>query len=498
MRCFCNKPTVATTDDMLRSFLLLGALAATASAEPVSSPGDATERFPIHMVHVDQVTHPAGATAPTNIIFMNKCTGGCQVTGVNGGATDNRTDDSDIAPFGQVATLSAFSQSDSVWQSTMDCMRQMFSRFKVQITDVDPGASPHMEVMVAGLGAQMQLGSGVLGIADVSCQSIPGNCDTFIPNALVFAFANDPYYSGAPLEICATAAQEIAHTWGLDHVLDATDPMTYNTYHQMRQYKDNQQCGSDCLANNGTKTAFGVSCSGTFGNGTHVCMATSTQTQDEVTTIQTLFGASGPTPTISITSPTKNEAVPAGFEIDVTCTSSDGVANVTASVGGVSAGMTTTAPFKLHSPPQLANGPYTVSATCTATGGGAATATVDVMQGKPCKTAGDCSSTETCYAGACVPGPNSSNGLGVTCVMDTDCASGMCANDGTEKHCVLPCDIGGNDCPSGFGCIPAGSNGVCWPGADSGNGVGCNSTGSGCALVFGFVFVGFIFFRRRR
>ncbi|HEV7554458.1 MAG TPA: Ig-like domain-containing protein [Kofleriaceae bacterium] len=434
------------------------------------------------------MTHPAGATAPTHVLFMNRCTGNCQLTVGN---TDNRSDVSDIPT--RSSTLTAFAQNDSVWQAVMDCMRQTFSRFNVQITDVDPGSTPHMEVMAAGLGSQLQQPSGVLRIADVSCQAI-GNCDTFIPNALVFAFANDPYYSGKPLEICSTAAQEIAHSWSLDHVVDATDPMTYNSYSGMRQYKDNQQCGSDCF---GGKTAFGVTCQGTGGNATHVCFSNNAQTQDEVTTISTLFGASGPTPTVSITSPAKNGVVPAGFEVDVTCTAADGVSNVTATIGGISAGTKTAAPFKFTAPKQLANGPYTVSVTCTATGGGTATAMVDITQGVPCKTAGDCSATETCYAGSCVPGPDSSNGLGVICGMDDDCASGMCASDGTEKHCVLPCDLGGNDCPSGFGCIPAGANGVCWPGADDGS-AGCNSTGSGSALVFCFGFAGFLFFRRRR
>ena len=490
MRCFCNIATVVRTEDMLRGFLVLALLATTASAEPVGSPGELADRFPIHMMHVDRVTHPAGATAPTRVLFMNKCTGGCQLTVGN---PDNRTDVSDVPT--RSSMLAAFSQSDSVWQAVMDCMRQTFSRFNVQITDVDPGTSPHMEVMAAGLGSQVQQPAGVLGIADVSCQNI-GNCDTFVPNALVFAFANDPFYSGKPLEICATAAQEIAHTWGLDHVLDKTDPMTYNSYSGMRQYKDNQQCGSDCLANNGTATALGVPCQGTFGSGTHVCMATDTQTQDEVTTISTLFGASGPAPTVSITSPQDSSTVPAGYEIDVTCTAADGVSNVSATVGGKSAGTKTAAPFKFTAPSQ-ADGAYTISATCTATGGGTATATIDITQGKPCKTAADCGSTNICYAGSCVAGPDSSNGLGVTCVMNTDCASAMCASDGTEKHCVLPCDLNSSECPSGFGCIPAGANGVCWPGADSG-GVGCNSTGSGSALVFGFGFVGFLFFRRRR
>jgi hypothetical protein len=493
MRCFCNIATVATTEDMARGFLILAVLATTASAEPSSSPGETSERFPIHVTHVERVTHPAGATAPTNIIFMNRCASGCTVSP---GTTDNRTDNSDIAT--QLSSLAAFNQGDAAWQTVMTCMRGTFSRFNVQITDVDPGTSPHLEVMVAGLASQLKsnppLSSNVGGIADVSCQTIPGNCDTFIPNAMVFAFANASFYAGAPLDICATAAQEIAHTWGLDHVVDNTDPMTYNTFGGMRQYKDNQQCGSDCF--NG-QTAFGVTCQGSGGSATHVCLATNTQTQDEVSTIHTLFGSSGPTPTVSITSPAKNAVVPGGFEIDVTCTATDGVSNVTATIGGVSAGTKTAAPFKFTAPKQLANGPYTISATCTATGGGTATAMVDITQGVPCTTAGDCKATEICYAGSCVPGPDSSNGLGVTCAMDSDCASGMCASDGTEKHCVLPCDLGGNDCPSGFGCLAAGANGVCWPGADDGS-AGCNSTGSGSALVFCFSFVGFLFFRRRR
>jgi hypothetical protein len=47
------------------------------------------------------------------------------------------------------------------------------------------------------------------------------------------------------------------------------------------------------------------------------------------------------------------------------------------------------------------------------------------------------------------------NGLGTSCATNTDCRSGMCANDGTgaSPYCIEMCTVRGG-CPHGFGCVP--------------------------------------------
>jgi uncharacterized protein (TIGR03382 family) len=472
---------------MLRGSLVLAGLGVStlASADPV------VYRDVVHMMPRNPTLAPAAPN--TRTIFMNRCTGGCTVTP---GTTDNRTDHSDIF-VGGPRSLSQFSQSQTVWDQTMSCMRATFAQFNVIITDVDPGTAAHMEIMVAGTANEL-LGAGsdgILGIADMPCAG-PGNCDSYVPNALVFAFANDPYYANEPLEICATAAQEIAHTWALDHVVDKTDPMTYNdNMGMMRYYKDHQACGSDCR---GGQSPFNLPCTGTGGTATHACMMNNAATQDEIQTILGLFGPSNATPpTMHITSPENGAGVAPGFSVDVDCTSDSGIQSVTVTIDGTDLPADTSAPYSVMAPSSIANGSHHVTVRCVATNLADATASIDVTVGQPCHTSSDCpDQTDTCYDGACIPGSGAAGGLGAACTSNAVCASGTCASDGSTQVCVVPCDVSRQVCPAGFGCIMAGASGVCWPGADTGGG-GCNSGGGG-EIIAGLGFALLVVRRRRR
>src|SRR5262249_44320874 len=158
---------------------------------------------------------------------------------------------------------------------------------------------------------------------------------------------------------------ELAHTWSLDHVVDASDPMTYASFTGMRQYKDGVMCGSDCDSTcpDGTTfcNTFGIKCSGSHTTGTHMCMSTGTATQNDVQTILNLFGPSTKqAPTLAITKPAKFSGQPSGFSIEATCTSSDPVVEVDLEIDGVRKGMLTAPPFTFTAP-ALADGPHHVS-----------------------------------------------------------------------------------------------------------------------------------------
>lgn len=215
----------------------------------------------------------------SRIIFMNRCAQGCKLTF---GSTDSRTNKSQIG----AGTLSAFKYGDASWNNVMACMKDTFSRFNVRVTDKDPGPTvEHFEIMVAGTPGQIGLSGDVLGIAEYSCQAA-GNCTPFLPNTIVYDFSNA--YDSIPNkdeEICATAAQEIAHTWTLDHVTDKTDPMTYYQYQGRRQFKDGVMCGSDCVNN---QSPFGLTCT----SNQHTCMSSGKPTQDDVKILLALFGPS--------------------------------------------------------------------------------------------------------------------------------------------------------------------------------------------------------------
>ena len=159
----------------------------------------------------------------------------------------------------------------------------------------------------------------------------------------------------------------------------------------------------------------------------------------------------------------------------------------------------TAAPFNFVAPSTLKDGSHTISVLCGTTKQAIATATASVIIGEKCSKDSDCTeSGYICYEGACIAGPNAPGGLGTTCTTNGMCASGSCTSDGTNSYCVVPCDTGNDQCPSGTGCLMDGTGGVCWPGATHGSsGGGCNTGGNGTIVVvlgLGFLVLG----RRRR
>ncbi|MEO6772845.1 MAG: Ig-like domain-containing protein [Kofleriaceae bacterium] len=498
---------------MFKSFAILLGLVVTSSlavADGLPStltPGSNvvyTVRGHKYALHIptaaERVAPIAGPAANTHIIFMNPCTGGCTVAP---GTTNNQTDKSDIGN----GTLSAFSKGPAEWAKVMSCMRNTFARFNVTITDQDPGTAAHLEIMVAGLGSELGQQDGVLGVADYACEQVGQGCSTFHANALVFDFANDPAYYESQYglfganDICATAAQEIAHTWALDHVVDNTDPLTYNSYDGIRQYKDAQKCGSDCQSG---QSPLNLTCTGSNDKtSTHTCMA-GTATQNEVQLITSLFGASAPDttpPTVSFTSPTENASVMPSFAITANAADDQAIASVDMTLDGTSLGLLTGEPFKWTAPATLPQGPHHLVATAKDLAGNMTMATLDVTYGSVCQHDADCTgANEVCNAGVCVAGPGAQGGLGSPCTGNSDCASGSCGDDGAgNKYCVSGCNPMADTCPTGFSCLATtGDQGVCWPGASNGGGSGgCNTTGNGAAPLF-LLGLGAMFLVRRR
>lgn len=436
----------------------------------------------------DVASMPAVVNSKT--IFANRCTGGCKVTQ---GFTDSRTNKSAIGG----GTLSAFSYGDSTWNGVMACLRETFEPFNVTVTDVDPGPDvDHFEVMIAGEPGQLGLPNFVGGIAESAC-SAPGVCSKYIPNALVFAFAS--VWGNDVDELCATAAQELAHTWSLDHVIEPSDPMTYNQYSGMRTFKDNVRCGSDCSGGVSPSNETCVNYSGpTYSCSAcaHTCMSNGQQTQNDVQILTALFGPAGAqAPTLKLTNPTDGSAQPAGFQITAECTSSDGIQEVNLSIDGVPRALLTAPPFTFTAPANLAEGPHKVSVLCATTKQAIAIESVNVVVGQPCPCA---QAGYVCWDGACIAGPEAPGGLGAACMDSAQCVSGTCASDGTVMACVIPCDLDTKNCPDGFGCLEAGAGGVCWYGADDGGGCCDTSGGNGAGSMLLALAIAATFVTRRR
>jgi hypothetical protein len=154
------------------------------------------------------------AAGTTALVYMNRV-GGTFSPGNNNSST-NRTS---LAP--QTVSFPAANLSESEWSQVMGCVRQQFSRFNMEITDVDPGSTPHYESVVAGSPDLLNMDPQVGGVSPFT-----SNCD-LIPNSIVFTFTD--VLPRDPQIICEVAAQEIAHSFGLDHEFLCSDPMTYLT-----------------------------------------------------------------------------------------------------------------------------------------------------------------------------------------------------------------------------------------------------------------------------
>jgi hypothetical protein len=185
-------------------------------------------------------------------------------------------------------------------------------------------------------------------------------------------------------------------------------------------------------------------------------------------------------PTLAVVQPFDGQVVPPGFTVQADCTSNDGasVAEVDFTVGVEPLGDVTVPPYTIAAPTSLPDRSYTIAIACSTSSGAQTTRAVSVTQAPGCSADADCpGATDTCYLGACIAGNAGADGLGASCRDNSDCDSGQCASDGIANHCVIPCALGTDACPTGFSCEQAGAGGACWPlNADAGTG-GCDASG---------------------
>ena len=92
------------------------------------------------------------------LVFMNRL-GGTYTRASSNNSSENRS----TVPDGGTASVSAWSYGDADWQGLMTCVRDIYAPFDVTITDVDPGAVPHIESVVGGRPGQVGLERVTLG-----------------------------------------------------------------------------------------------------------------------------------------------------------------------------------------------------------------------------------------------------------------------------------------------------------------------------------------------
>ena len=320
-------PSIASAEVAVRDFKAPG----TASyGDIVAGPATIND-----LQFARQVLPPSGnlpgatALATSKVIYLNK-----NGVTLQPGNNDSRTNRSTLAS--QATTIPAWNVSATTWASTVSCMKELFAPFDVVVTETDPGtATPHMEAVFGGSPGLLGMPSGVAGVSPFT------NDCAVIENSIVFTFTN-VIPADARLA-CEIMAQEVAHSYGLDHELLASDPMTYLDYTGNRSFKNQVvSCGEDVTRPCGI-------------NGS-TCRAN----QNSVALLNERLGTkTGDTtaPTGSITSPSPNATVPPGFNVYVNAADNVAVTSAKLFVDGTQADMKTgTGPFTFTTASTISEG----------------------------------------------------------------------------------------------------------------------------------------------
>jgi MYXO-CTERM domain-containing protein len=357
----------------------------------------------------------------------------------------------------KTSSVGGWSCSEQQWQQFMACIKDQYAPYNVVVTDQRPPAgTPYVLTHVGGKPQQVKTqqypnglpcsnGGCVGGIAPLGCF---GGVDY----GITYVFAD--IYQCNVQAICETAAQESAHAFGMDHVGECKDPMTYE-----------QGCGAKKFQN------IDANC-GEFKNQPRQCKCPGTGSkQNSHKFLLDLFGAKpvGNPPSVEFTSPPNGATVNPGFTVTVNASDDQQVSKVELFIDGQPVGTDTTTPYQFVTSSTIALGKHTLLARATDSSSSTkeSTITVNVAAAPQCQTSPDCPDGQVCMAGSCVPGPGTPGGLGEECSEGSQCASGICAAgpDG-KSRCVQICDTGLQNCPDGFECLPAGGQGACWPSGD--------------------------------
>lgn len=266
---------------------------------PSTSALSAPPRLDIHTLAIPITPAPRIQAAPAGptVIFLNRVQ-----TTMKGGSDDSSQDISSVVQQQGMsqAMLPAFAGTDASWQQLVSCVRDEYKRFNVVVTDQRPTQPGYVQLHCGGNGSELGFPSGTGGVAPIDTQQ----CNV-ISDAVAYVFTD--IYKGDVQGMCEAGAQELAHTFSLDHEYLCQDPMTYL-----------QGCGAktfqDVDAMCGESAARACSCG-------HA-------TQNSVKILTQKLGLAAPdtiAPTVIVTSPTAGASVDGTMNWNVVASAADNV-----------------------------------------------------------------------------------------------------------------------------------------------------------------------------
>ncbi|HEU0037243.1 MAG TPA: Ig-like domain-containing protein [Kofleriaceae bacterium] len=432
---------------------------------------------PFAVVEVPPQPHATAA----HVLYLNRCADGCTIT--RGSYDDAANHISTIPTTGPTIQLAPFVWPDATWNALVHCVREVYSPYALDVTDVQPpDGVAYNEAVVAGTNRQL----GYDGAAGVS--PMTSDCSPYA-NVMSFVFPNVAI-DGDVLWLCWAVAHETGHAFGLDHTwsfLDGrsacTDPMSYRTDCRVQRFfrSERELCGESM--------ARPCACG---------------ETQSAHGRLLSLLGAATPItapPTIEVIEPLAGDQI-AGAPVTVHATAQRGVAALEVWINGA---RWQTVPGQLDSAytfaldPRIPDGVIDLAIVAKDDLGSATSSPRRrVVKGAPCTSADTCADGQHCdVEGRCLWDPPVGE-LGDACSYDHFCKSELCAGGGADRLCSQRCDVDDpRSCPDGFHCASDGSDGVCWPGDPVEPAGGCCDTGGAPPVLLAIV-VGVLLFRGRR
>jgi hypothetical protein len=118
----------------------------------------------------------------------------------------------------QEVRLRGYRGSDAQWKRIVSCVRATFRPFDIEFVEERPESDDYFMVTIGSRPRD-------IGYKDSRVGGLAPFNGTVIPDAVVFVFADS--LGNRRRAICNTIAEEVGHAYGLDHIYDCSDVMTY-------------------------------------------------------------------------------------------------------------------------------------------------------------------------------------------------------------------------------------------------------------------------------
>jgi hypothetical protein len=158
-------------------------------------------------------TESSASTAPvgTRTLFLNR-NGGTYYPGA-----DNSSNNTSSI-ISSAVNAPPWSRSDADWTALVAGAKAAYAPYNVFVTDQDPGAAPHVEVVVSGSPTMIGEPSWTAGISPMAQEG------SVIERAICWVF--DTQLQGTDDQV-RVVTHEAAHAYGLDHEFYCPDTMSY-------------------------------------------------------------------------------------------------------------------------------------------------------------------------------------------------------------------------------------------------------------------------------